>query len=626
MKVRGLLAFGENPIPQPGITYNAWFADVTKLNEETYGKFKMLVRDFYTSDARAKFNALFEKVETSAIKSTIRNPVKALEANRDEVERLIEKYKDIGDVGSKGLEFHGSKHMAEGVVMFRDSTKKTDGTKGVINADEPRMGKTRQSIVGAIESGLKNNLVVTTKTAKFAVWPDQILAVDPRATITVADHKKYSARAQWTLIHWDALRLCDDRFFANAATFDLIILDEAHYACNEESQRGKATARLCNVIPWVWLLTGTPVTKRPKNLIHLLQLIRHPLVSTGAKVWHFLTRYCGDKDEWGRWDFKRSKNLDELNGMLQDVLIRRERSQTNLPPKVRQIQTVHLTAAQREAYDRCWEDYLEKPGKLDKSMTAGYPTAMVQTMVRRHAVAMLKVPVITDWAEDLIVAGKKVVVFTCFSEVYEAYMKHFGDRAVGIRGEVSPQDRATAVRRFQTDPDIDIIICNIIAAKEAIPLWAGYAMAFNDISWLPGDQLQAEDRIVGGDKNSCFINFFLAENTSDQEGFADFIKHKDIVQRIINRRDEDGNVIDPGFATELPVARATEGRGGTHDVIMTKLGRLMESGTVKGKALEFGESVLEWYNQKGTLTKAQVNAVSNMLMNNREKLKALGIK
>jgi SWI/SNF-related matrix-associated actin-dependent regulator 1 of chromatin subfamily A len=397
--------------------------------------------------------------------------------------------------------------------------------------------------------------------------------------------------------------------------------------CNEESQRGKATALLCERIPWVWLLTGTPVTKRPRNLIHLLKLIRHPLVNTSAKVWNFLTRYCGEKDEWGRWDFNRAKNLDELHALLQDVLIRRERSQTNRPAKVRQIETVHLTPAQRATYDNAWEDYLAKPGNREKTMRPGYPTAMVQTMVNRYAVSMAKVPIIIDWAEDLIVAEKKVVIFTCFDDVFEAYAKHFGKRAVGIRGKVSPEDRATAVRRFQNDPDIDAIICNILAAKEAIPLWAGYALAFNDLSWLPGDQLQAEDRIVGGDKTSCFITFFLAENTADQHGFADFIKHKDIVQRIVNRRDDNGKVIDPGFVSGMPevITRATEGAAGRHDKEMTKLGRLADSNSLKPGDTVFAESLLTQYASKGTLSDKQAAVVIRMLSRYKDRLAALGV-
>jgi len=391
--------------------------------------------------------------------------------------------------------------------------------------------------------------------------------------------------------------------------------------CNEESQRGRATARLCDQIPLVWQLTGTPVTKRPRNAIHLLQLIRHPLVNTKSKVWHFLTRYCGDQDEWGRWDFDRAKNLDELHALLQDVLIRREKDQTNLPPKVRQVQVVHLTPAQRDAYNHSWETYLEDPEHAEAAAKPGYPTEMVQKMVRRHSVAMAKVPLVIDWAEALLAAGEKVVVFTAFDDVWEAYAKHFGSRAVGIRGEVTPKARAEAVTRFQTDPSAEIFIGNAVAASEAIPLWAAGYLAFNDITWLPHNQLQAEERIVGGDKKTCFITFFLAEGTEDEGGFQDFLKHKDITQRIVNRRDENNKPIDPGFAGEVP-RPADDGGAMESNKTMRDLVRLLDAKVMRPGDTRFGQSIHDQFVDKGRISPKQTQAVRRMVYRYRAALAA----
>ena len=624
LKLRGLMTFGKNPVPVAGEDYSSWYADIHDFGAETYSKYAVLVRDYYTTDLRKEFDALFSDVRVAEVKASVHNPNKVMEADRAEVDALIEKYKDVGPEGAKGLEFRGSRHPAEGVVFFKRSMTRSDGAKGVINADSPRMAKTRQAVVGAIECERKNILVVTTLTGTTAVWPDQIRDVDPKATIEIVTHKNYNKRAQWTICHWDMLRLCGDRFFDNARTFDLLILDEAHYAANADSLRGKATARLAEQIPLVWELTGTPVTKRPKNAIHLLQLVRHPLVNSSSRVWHFLTHFCGEKDEWGRWDFNRAKNLDELHALLQDVVIRREKDQTNLPPKVRQIVPVHLNPEQRAAYDNAWFDFLATGDNATKAAEPNYPLAMVQTMVLRHAVALAKVPVLADQAEQAALEGKKVVIFTAFDDVWEAYAKRFGPKAVGIRGEVKPDKRAEAVHRFQNDPSAQYFIGNIRAASEAIPLWMGEYLFFNDISWLPNDQLQAEDRIVGGDKKTCFVMFFLAENTSDQQGFADFIKHKDITQRIINRRDENDKPIDAGFLGELPVARATEGPGGVYDVEMQKLGRLLEMKVLKSYDATFAESIVTQYVGNGKLSPKQLGVVKRIIRKYRQEL--LGLK
>ena len=611
LKARGLLTFG----PVTGI--QAWYGDLYTLTEEVYARYKMLLA-YYPSEVQEKFNALFPKIEPAAVKATIANPAAAQTADAAEVDALIKKYENT----RSPLMFKGSRHQAEGVVLLLNSLKKTDGTKGAINADEPRMGKSRTAIVAAVEAGFKNILIVTTKTAKTVVWPDEILAVDQNATIALIDQNDYRTRAQWTIVHWDTLRRCDDRFFDNAKTFDVIILDEVHYAKNATSGRGAATVRLVKEIPYAWLLTGTPVTKRPKNLVALLQLINHQLVSSNARVWRFLTHFCGEKDENGRWDFNRAKNQDELHDLLQDVLIRREKSQTDLPPKVRQIQTIHLSPAQRKAYSSAWEDFLDKGDNREKSQAPGYPFAMVQTMILRHAVAMAKVPAVIDDAEQSILNGEKVVIFTAFDDVWEAYAKHFGAKAVGIRGAVTPGDRAIAVTRFQTDPNIDVFIGNIRAAGEAIPLWMGSSCLFNDITWLPTDQIQAEDRIVGGDKKTCFIKFFLAENTSDQSGFDDFVKHEKDVQRIVNRRTEDNKPTGTNF-TGAAAGTPTFRIAGVYDVEMAKITRLLTSSAMNSHDAAFAQSLLTQYEERGRLTPKQFAVIKRTLTKYRENLLGL---
>jgi hypothetical protein len=250
---------------------------------------------------------------------------------------------------------------------------------------------------------------------------------------------------------------------------------------------------------------------------------------------------------------------------------------------------------------------------------------MVGTMVRRKAIALAKVPHVLDWAEELLDAGEKVVIFTAFDEVWETYMKKFGAQAVGIRGAVKDADRLSAVDRFQNDPDVRVFVGNIQAAGEGITLTAVSYLAFNDITWRPVDQLQAEDRIHrGGARNTCFIVYFLGAETVDESGFQDFLKHKEIVQRIVNRRDDDGKPIDVGFLGEVPVSRATEGVRGNYDAEMGKLSRLLDTNSLKPTDLVFAESVMAQYVSKSELSEKQVGVVAKMLTRYRDKLAILG--
>ncbi len=541
MRLRGLLTFAADPIKSEDGPYKAWYADIEKLNEDsTYADFKMLVTDFYTADIRQKFDDLFPDVRKDRVEAAVHNPSTFMEAQRPVVDALIEKYKNT----TSPLEFYGSKHQAEGVALFLRSLNNKH-CKGAINADAPGLGKTRQAVVAAIEAGKKNVLVIAPKTAKVATWPSEIKLVDPKATIFLADQKNYQARAQWTLIHWDILRKMPREFFDNASTYDLVIADEFHRAASPDSQRSQAIAEIADRVTALWGLTGTPVTKRPKNVVNLLALLKHPLADTKSKVWKFLNRYCGGIDWTGHYNFDDAKNIDELHELLRDVLIRRESDSTNLPDKIREVKKVVLTESQRKVYDGAWAEYCNRPDVKEKQQSVTYPFEVVKTGVLRKSISLAKVPHVIEWAEELIEAGEKVVIFTDFTDVFQAYMKHFGSKAVGIHGATPEDQRGEIVKRFQEDDKVKAFVGNIKAAGEGITLTAASYLAFNDIAWRPVDQLQAENRIYrGGAKKTCFIVFFLGEDTCDEKGFKDFIEHKDVVERIVNRRDENGEVKD----------------------------------------------------------------------------------
>ena len=102
-----------------------------------------------------------------------------------------------------------------------------------------------------------------------------------------------SVAAEWVILNYDILgRHLDDLLRQPWAA---IVFDEAHYLKNHTSARSKlsrqltATAATTTPALAVQLLTGTPLTSRPRDLFVLLQLAAHPL---GRSFLSFAKRYC----------------------------------------------------------------------------------------------------------------------------------------------------------------------------------------------------------------------------------------------------------------------------------------------------------------------------------------------
>src|SRR5205823_7969491 len=119
-----------------------------------------------------------------------------------------------------------------------------------------------------------------------------------------------------------------------------LVFDEAHYLKNHTSARSKlardlttrASTRVAQPLT-VQLLTGTPLTSRPRDLFVLLQLVGHPL---GRSFLGFAKRYCAaERNDYG-WQTRGASNVEELTVQLHGVMLRRAKDDVlALPPKIR---------------------------------------------------------------------------------------------------------------------------------------------------------------------------------------------------------------------------------------------------------------------------------------------------
>ena len=81
-------------------------------------------------------------------------------------------------------------------------------------------------------------------------------------------------------------------------------------------------------------------------------------------------------------------------------------------------------------------------------------------------------------------------------------------------GSTSKTQRQEAIDKFQEDEKIKVFVGNIKSAGTGITLTAGEAVIMNDLSFLPSDHSQAEDRAYRyGQKNNVLVYYPLFENT-----------------------------------------------------------------------------------------------------------------
>jgi SWI/SNF-related matrix-associated actin-dependent regulator 1 of chromatin subfamily A len=461
----------------------------------------------------------------------------------------FEKYEEKDKLGRKLYE-----HQKDG-IKFLVSRKKC------ILADDMGLGKTLQSVMGTLAAESKKVLIICPSSTKIN-WEREINMFGEYDTAIISGRKWKPAK--YTIINYDILKNfhtvkkrgekpIEELTHILDEKFDTLIVDEAHYLKNHKSIRGSIVTDLVkkNAFENVWLLTGTPVANRPKDLYNLLKIIGHPL----SDNWQFyVKRYCDAKNfkkkmKNGKikniWVIDGNSNLNELSIRIKNKVLRRMKEDVlDMPEKTIIPVFNELTSKEWVEYDNLWEEYLIKRKEQKKR---GKPQRdLVELILLRQFIALKSIPNTIELAENALEEGKKIIIFTTFTDELLELQEHFGNQCVVHNGSMSDKDKQFSVDEFQNNPKKKVFIGNIMSAGVGITLTAADTVIFNSFDWVPGNNEQAEDRSYRiGQKNNVSVYYQLFEDTISTRMWYTLKHKKNVIDQIIgNNNDMDDIVKD----------------------------------------------------------------------------------
>jgi SWI/SNF-related matrix-associated actin-dependent regulator 1 of chromatin subfamily A len=415
--------------------------------------------------------------------------------------------------------------------------EKLAGSKRFILADDMGLGKTTSTIIAALETGSKKVLIVCPASLKIN-WQREIENYSDRP-VFIAEGKKFSSEHDFVIVNYDILKNFHDsdpkkkdESLLLQSKFDLVILDEAHMISNVQAQRTKIINSFAKKVDRVWLLTGTPMTSRPMNYYNLLNLIESPV----AQNWKaYAIRYCqGFQFTAGKrkvWNVMGASNLEELRDRTSKQILRRLKEDVlDLPDKI--ITPVYLRLKSKEYEDLMGEyyDWYDKNPDESSSLTVQFS----KLMKVRKVIANEKTKQTIDFAENILEQGKKVIIFTNFTDTLQTIYQHFGKQAVYLDGSCSNSMRQQAVDSFQNDDKIKVFVGNLKAAGVGLTLTAAEVVIMNDLSFVPAEHAQAEDRAYRyGQKSNVLVYYPLFENTIEGAIYDILNRKKQIIRTVM---------------------------------------------------------------------------------------------
>lgn len=436
----------------------------------------------------------------------------------------------------------------------KEAIQKLVENKKFILADDMGLGKTTSTIIAALESSSKKVLIICPATLKIN-WKREIENYSDK-TVFIAESKNFSTEADFVIINYDIIKNFHDTKKKDesqilASNFDLVIVDEAHYIKNATAQRTKLINDIVKKTERLWLLTGTPMTSRPIDYFNLLSLVDSPV----AKNWMaYAIRYCsGYQFKVGNrkvWNVMGSSNLEELRDRTLGLTLRRLKENVlDLPDKIITPVYLRLKSKQYEEVMGEYYDWYDKNPDESKSLTVQF-TKLTKV---RQIIADEKIKETIELAENILEQDKKVIIFCNFTDSLNKITEHFGKAAVKLDGSMSKPERQHSVDQFQENPKVKVFVGNIKAAGVGITLTAAEAVIMNDLSFLPSDHAQAEDRAYRyGQKNNVLVYYPIFENTIEGIIYDILNNKKQVIATVM------GDNMNPSDAAEEILQRINQ--------------------------------------------------------------------
>ena len=417
----------------------------------------------------------------------------------------------------------------------KEAIQKLVENKKFILADDMGLGKTTSTIIAAIEANSKKVLIICPATLKIN-WKREIENYSDKS-VYIAEGKNFSSDADYVIINYDIIKNFHDPKKKTDSqilnsNFDLVIVDEAHYIKNGSAQRTKLINDLVKKVDRLWLLSGTPMTSRPMDYFNLLSLVDSPV----AKNWMaYAIRYCQGYqfNTGGRkiWNVTGSSNLEELRDRTSGTILRRLKEDVlDLPDKIITPVYLRLKSKNYEEVMGEYYDWYDKNPDDSKSLTVQF-TKLTKI---RQIIADEKISQTIELAENIIEQGKKVIIFCNFTDSLNKICDHFGKSAVKVDGSMTKPSRQHSVDEFQDNEKIKVFVGNIKAAGVGITLTAAEAVIMNDLSFVPSDHAQAEDRAYRyGQKNNVLVYYPIFENTIEGIIYDILANKKQVISTIL---------------------------------------------------------------------------------------------
>lgn len=416
-------------------------------------------------------------------------------------------------------------YQQQGVQWLYDL--KNMGLNGIL-ADDMGLGKTLQVLIfyEQFVDKEKPSLIVCpsslmynwmSEIEKFHIHIDAVCVTGSqsvRKQIIEQKHELY-------ITTYDYLRRDVEAY--EPMKFEYMILDEAQFIKNPKTKNAQSVKALKSKHRLA--LTGTPI----ENSLSELWSIFDFLLPGYLYSLNYFTKNFEKPIQMG--DEKRQ---DQLKKLVSPFILRRTKKQVlkDLPDKVEKDMWLDFSTEEKNLYlanlaqvNQQLQEQL-KLEQVDSILILAMMTRLRQIcceprmLYDNYKGTSTKFTMCLDLIETLKENGKKVLLFSSFTSIFDSFIEEFKKRKIKyhmITGAVDKKKRKQEVDAFQSD-DSNVFLISLKAGGTGLNLTQAQAVIHFDPWWNVSAQNQATDRAyrIGQTKN-VLVYQLLMKNTIEEK-------------------------------------------------------------------------------------------------------------
>lgn len=364
---------------------------------------------------------------------------------------------------------------------------------------------------------IKRVLIICPVSVMRAAWVNDLFHGAMHRSVDIAHGTRQQRQdviasgAEFVVINFDGVQTVQKELVA--ATFDLVIIDEANYVKTATTNRWKAINALVTPKTWLWMATGTPASQSPLDAYGLAKMMNP---ASAPRSFALFRDSVMSKVTMFKWVPKRTA-IETVNKMLQPAIRFTKDECLDLPDIIYTTRDVPMTKQQWKLYEQLRKSMAAQAA--GETISAVNAAVGLQKLLQVSCGAVYSddqatveldiTPRFNVLLETIESTDNKILIFVPYTNTLELLQEKLlgaGYSVDVIYGKVSATKRADIIKQFQEQDNPRILLIQPQAAAHGITLHAADTIVW----WGPimsyETYVQANARIHrAGQKNKCLV-------------------------------------------------------------------------------------------------------------------------